>query len=60
VYEWTRSYRAVFVYGIAENNRGYIGEDKLATLREIGAAWLAVQSEQLDHVIKFKPDLWEK
>jgi len=48
------------VYGIAENNRGYIGEDKLATLREIGAAWLAVQSEQLDHVIKFKPDLWEK
>lgn len=44
--------RAVFMYGIAKNDRGNIDEDELATLREIGAGWLAAQPEQLDHTIK--------
>ena len=44
--------RAVFMYGIAKNDRGNIDEDELATLREIGAAWLAAQSEELVHAIK--------
>ena len=44
--------RAVFMYGIAKNDRGNIDEDELATLREIGAAWLAAQPEQLDLAIK--------
>lgn len=44
--------RAVFMYGIAKNDRGNIDEDELATLREIGAAWLAALPERLDHAIK--------
>lgn len=44
--------RAVFMYGIAKNDRGNIDEDELATLREIGAAWLAAQPEELGHAIK--------
>ena len=44
--------RAVFMYGIAKNDRGNIDEDELATLREIGAAWIAAQPEELDHAIK--------
>ena len=44
--------RAVFMYGIAKNDRGNIDEDELATLREIGAGWLAAQPEQLDHAIQ--------
>jgi hypothetical protein len=44
--------RAVFMYGIAKSARGNISEDELATLREIGAAWLAARPEQLDHAIK--------
>ena len=44
--------RAVFMYGIAKSDRGNIGEDELATLREIGATWLAAKPEQLDHAIK--------
>lgn len=43
--------RAVFIYGIAKNDRGNISEDELATLREVGAAWLAAQSEQLNDAI---------
>lgn len=44
--------RAVFIYSIAENDRGNINEDELTTLQEIGAAWLAAQPEELDHAIK--------
>lgn len=44
--------RAVFMYGIAKSDRGNIDEDELATLREIGAAWLEAKQEQLDHAIK--------
>jgi hypothetical protein len=44
--------RAVFMYGIAKNDRGNIDEDELTTLREIGAAWLTAESQQLDHAIK--------
>lgn len=44
--------RAVFMYGIAKNDRGNIDEDELATLREIGAGWLAAQPEQLEYAIK--------
>ncbi len=44
--------RAVFIYSIAENDRGNINEDELTTLREIGAAWPAAQPEELDHAIK--------
>lgn len=43
--------RAVFMYGIAKNERGNISEDELATLREVGAAWLAAQPEQLNDAI---------
>ncbi len=43
---------AVFMFGIAKNDRGNIDEDELATLREIGAAWLAAQPEQLDHAVR--------
>lgn len=44
--------RAVFMYAIAKNVRGNIDEDELATLREIGAAWLSAQPEQLEHAIR--------
>ena len=44
--------RAVFMFGIAKNDRGNIDEDELATLREIGEGWLAAQPEQLDNAIK--------
>jgi hypothetical protein len=44
--------RAVFMYGIAKNDRGNIDEDELTTLRNIGAAWLAAQPEELVHAIK--------
>ena len=43
--------RAVFMYGIAKNDRGNISEDELATLREIGASWLAAQPAQLKDAI---------
>jgi hypothetical protein len=44
--------RAVFMYGIAKNDRCNIDEDELATLQEIGTGWLAAQPEQLDRAIK--------
>jgi hypothetical protein len=44
--------RAVFMFGIAKNDRSNINEDELATLREIGAAWLTAKPEQLDDAIK--------
>lgn len=44
--------RAVFMYGIAKNDRGNIDEDELTTLREIGATWLTAQPEELGKAIK--------
>ncbi len=36
--------RAVFLYGFAKSERENIGPDELATLHEIGAAWLAADA----------------
>jgi len=44
--------RAVFLYGFAKNERENIGDDKLATLREIAAAWLEADDERLESAIK--------
>lgn len=39
--------RAVFLYGFAKSERENIGPDELATLREIGAAWLAADDGEI-------------
>jgi hypothetical protein len=44
--------RAVFLYGFAKNERENIGDDELATLREIAAAWLEADDERLEHAIQ--------
>ena len=44
--------RAVFLYGFAKNERENIGDDGLATLREIAAAWLEANDECLEHAIR--------
>ncbi len=43
---------AVFLYGISKSERDNISEDEFATLREIGAAWLAAETEQLELAVK--------
>jgi hypothetical protein len=43
--------RAVFLYGFAKNERGNIDSDELATLRDIAAAWLAADTEQIEKAI---------
>jgi len=43
--------RAVFLYGFAKNERGNIDSDELATLRDIAAAWLAADTEQIERAI---------
>jgi hypothetical protein len=43
--------RAVFMYGIAKNERDNIDSKELATLREIGATWLEANAEQLELAI---------
>lgn len=43
--------RAVFMYGIAKNERDNIDADELATLREIGTTWLEAKTEQLELAI---------
>jgi hypothetical protein len=43
--------RAVFMYGIAKNERDNIDSNELATLREIGATWLEANAEQLELAI---------
>jgi len=43
--------RAVFLYGFAKNERDNIGEDDLATLREIGTAWLAADTGRIEWAI---------
>ncbi|MCK9377450.1 MAG: type II toxin-antitoxin system RelE/ParE family toxin [Syntrophobacterales bacterium] len=44
--------RAVFLYGFAKNERENIGDDELATLREIATAWLEANDERLEHAIR--------
>jgi hypothetical protein len=44
--------RAVFLYGFAKNERENIGDDELATLREIAEAWLEANDECLEHAIR--------
>ena len=43
--------RAVFLYGFAKNERDNIDNDELATLREIAAAWLAADTDQIERAI---------
>ena len=43
--------RAVFLYGFAKNERENIESDELQTLREIGAAWLAADTESIAKAI---------
>ena len=44
--------RAVFLYGFAKSDRDNIDDDQLATLREIGAAWLATPMAKLNHALQ--------
>ena len=44
--------RAVFLYGFAKNERENIGDDELATLREIAAGWLEANDECLERAIQ--------
>jgi hypothetical protein len=46
--------RAVLLYGFAKNERENIGPDELATLREIGAAWLDADDKLIAKAIKEK------
>jgi hypothetical protein len=43
--------RAVFLYAFAKNERDNIENDELETLREIAAAWLSADTEQLKRQI---------
>ena len=44
--------RAVFLYGFAKSERENIGPDELATLREIGAAWLAADDGEIAQALQ--------
>jgi hypothetical protein len=44
--------RAVFLYAFAKNERDNIDPDELLTLREIGAAWLAVDAQHIAQAIE--------
>jgi len=46
------SSRAVFLYAFAKNERDNIDPDELLTLREIGAAWLAVDAQHIAQAIE--------
>jgi hypothetical protein len=46
--------RAVFLYGFAKNARNSIDSDELASLQELGAAWLAADRKQMKVAIKAK------
>ena len=46
------SSRAVFLYALAKNERDNIDPDALLTLREIGAAWLAVDAQHMAQAIE--------
>jgi hypothetical protein len=44
--------RAVFLYAFAKKERDNIDPDELLTLREIGAAWLAVDTQHIAQAIE--------
>ena len=44
--------RAVFLYGFAKSDRDNIGDDELATLRTIGANWLAASAELVGQAVE--------
>jgi hypothetical protein len=44
--------RAVFLYGFAKSERENIGPDEVATLREIGAAWLAADAGEIARALQ--------
>jgi hypothetical protein len=44
--------RAVFLYGFAKSERDNITNDELATLRDIGQAWLDAGVERLEHAME--------
>ena len=43
--------RAVFLYGFAKNEQENISPDELASLREIAAAWLDADADQMANAI---------
>lgn len=43
--------RALFAYGFAKSDRGNIGDDELATFRQLAAEVLALSGEQLDALV---------
>lgn len=43
--------RAVFLFGFAKNERDNIEPDELLSLREIGAAWLEANADQIDQAL---------
>ena len=44
--------RAVFLYGFAKSERNNIEDDELASLKEIGAAWLEADGDRLHHALQ--------
>jgi len=49
-----REGRAVFLYGFAKNEQDNIGQDELASLREIAAMWLDADAKQVAQAIAEK------
>ena len=58
---YRRDARTVFLYGFAKNERDNVGDDELATTRDIARSWLDAESggiaravaEQLLHEVKY-------
>jgi hypothetical protein len=46
------SKRAVFLYGFGKNERDNIGDDELATLKEIARAWIAADAARIASAIR--------
>lgn len=44
--------RAVLLHGLAINERDNITDDELATLRDVGRAWLDAEVGRLEHAMK--------
>lgn len=43
--------RAVFLYGFAKNERDNIGDDELASLKDIAARWFEASEEQIEGAV---------
>ncbi len=48
---YRRGNQAVFLYGFAKSERENIGQDELATLRDIAAGWLTATDRQLERAV---------